>query len=120
MKKVLLTLIAISLITVMSCKKGKKDITVRYEVETRVPRDVTIEWTTTDGAVSGGILLYANWENEDEIWTYSFDATEELDILFTGKSSSGYDAAIRLYINEDLYQSAISSDDIKATIRYSY
>lgn len=104
----------------MSCKKEAKDITVKYEVETRDPRNVTIEWTTADGAISGGVLLYANWENEAGIWSFSYNGTEELDILFTGKSSSGYGAVIRMYIDEELYQSAISSSSVKATIRYGY
>jgi hypothetical protein len=122
MRRIIKTfLVLLFFVILISCEKSSEEFIVKYEVKTSWrPSYAMIEWTTVDGAISGGNIENINWVNEGDTWTYSFKGTEGLNIYFTGlTSSSFYKVKIRLYINDELVSSAESSSDVKAIIEYT-
>lgn len=115
-------------ISLLSCKKETETFSVTYIVEASPYSYAEIEWTTKDGAISGGKLENIGWTNEGTVsfgsshnkWTYSYTGQENLRIYFTGlTASSFYKVNIQLYVNGKLIQSAESSSNLKAKIQYA-
>lgn len=99
----------------ISCNK-EKTYEVRYEVEKNYPDQTLIEWTTSDGGISGGsIYNNSSWHIiYGDVYSYSFTGPEGMEILLTGQN-----AVIRLYIDNELTMKAESTYGVKAEINYT-
>jgi hypothetical protein len=109
-----------------NCKKEDETFTIIYEVEVdNYESYSTIQFTKSDGAISGGKLEELNWkktrkDNGYYKWSYKFSTTEGLDIYFSGLQSFEYGELItRLYVNGELQQTAVSSSSVRSIIRYT-
>lgn len=106
-----------------SCNKDKNEnqlYTIRYEVESDYHWDILIQWTGESGGVNGKKLVDANWEQiGSDTFSSSFTTEKKLNLYFVGENPNSLsDVKIRLFVNDQLVQSAEANSQLKAIISY--
>ena len=114
-------LIFMLLFSVLSCEREiLVENEIRYEVESEYYYPILIQWTGSDGGISSKNLIDSEWKQESSNkFSYSFKTKKKLNIFFQVENPNSLsDVKIRLYVNDELVQSAEANSQLKAIINY--
>jgi hypothetical protein len=109
------------LFSVLSCEREiLVENEIRYEVESEYYYPILIQWTGSDGGISSKNLIDSEWKQESSNkFSYSFKTKKKLNIFFQVENPNSLsDVKIRLYVNDELVQSAEANSQLKAIINY--